>query len=115
MTPPDAPKNLNTARLENKTINLYFSAPISSRDVSPSYFEIKSQNKNLAVDSVNLNDSRNAARIILKKEPEVGSTVNIIYKSSSKSILQSFEKTFQVSDVVTPVPIKGIAYADRLS
>ena len=59
------------------------------------------------MDSVNLNDSKNAARITLRTEPEVGSTVDIIYKSSSKSILQSFDKTFQVNDVVT-VPISGI-------
>ena len=111
----DSPKSdLNTATLENKTINLYFSGPIDPRDVSPSYFEIKSQNKNLPVDSVTLNMSKNAAELTLKAEPEVGSTVNIIYRSSNNSILQSFEKTIQVDDVDRPVPIGGIAYADRI-
>ncbi|MEC7357897.1 MAG: SwmB domain-containing protein [Verrucomicrobiota bacterium] len=111
----DSPKSdLNTATINNKTINLFFSAPIDYGDISSSYFEIKSQDKNLPVDSVKLNSRKNAAAITLQTEPEVGSTVNIVYKSSSNSILQSFDKSIQVDDVETPVPISGIAYATRI-
>ena len=111
----DPPKSsFNSATLENKSINIYFSGSINSSDIAPSYLKVTSGNTNFQVQSVTLNNLKNVATVILKTEPETGSLVNISYKSSVNSILQSFDESIKVDDLSKPVPISGIAYEDRI-
>lgn len=111
----DPPKsNFNSALIDKKTINIYFSAPINSTDIAPSYLKVTSGSINIPVVSVSLNDLKNAATVTLRTEPEAESLVNISYISSANSILQSFNESIKVDDLSTPVPISGIAYEDRI-
>ena len=119
MTVYDTSKNptksiFNSATLNAKIINLYFSEPIAPSDVSPGYFKLASKNNNFPIESINLNESKNSATISLKKEPETGSDVSITYTSPNKSILQSFQESISVDDVLKPIPIRGIAFKDHI-
>ena len=114
-TSKNPPKSiLNSATLNAKKINLYFSEPVNPSDVSPGYFKLASNNKNLPIESIKLNASNNSATISLKKEPETGSDVGITYTSPNKSILQSFKESISVDDLSKPIPIRGIAFTDYI-
>ena len=114
-TSQDPPKSfLNSATVEKKTINLYFSDPINPGELSSSYFKISRNNKNIPIQSINLNDSNNIAELTLKKELNPKDIIDINYLAPRNAALQAFSEKVTFEDNSKPVPIRGIAYSDRI-
>ena len=105
---------LSSAVLSNDKIELYFSEPIKSSDVNPNYFKLISNNKSLAIRSVNLTSSKNSAIINLNAETDVGSLVNIKYAPPNNTVLQAFEESTTAQDLSKPQIVGGLSFSRHI-
>ena len=114
-TSQDPPKSsLNSASIDGKLIQLYFSDPIEAHNLPISSLKINIGSRNIPIDSIILNQGNTSASVKLKVEPNTNEIVAISHIPQRKSLLQSFKQEITVSDLNHPVPIRGVAYEDRI-
>ena len=111
----DPPKStLNSASIEGKTIKLYFSDKVNPGDISGSFFKINRDGRALPINTIKIDPGNTSATVSLKIEPDAGEKVSIIYAAPKQAILQDFEEIITVTDINKPIPVKGVAFAEKV-
>jgi len=111
----DPPKStLNSASIEGKTIKLYFSDKVNPGDISGSFFKINRDGRAVPINTIKIDPGNTSATVSLKIEPDAGEKVSITYAAPKQAILQDFEEIITVTDINKPIPIKGVAFAEKI-
>ena len=111
----DPPKStLNSASIDGKLIKLYFSDKVNPGDVAGSYFKINRDGRPVPINSIKIDSGNTSASVSLKIEPDAGEKVSITYSAPRQAILQDFEEIITVTDINKPIPVKGVAYAEKV-
>ena len=68
----------------------------------------------MPINTIKIDPGNTSATVSLKIEPDAGEKVSIIYAAPKQAILQDFEEIITVTDINKPIPVKGVAFAEKV-